>query len=88
MGELCQKCGATLSPGLCSICEREELRAEIKRLQKLLKMAEDELIESDNHGRAQAKRADVLEAENEQLKEELRKIQELYDDACYQISTQ
>lgn len=46
------------------------------KLRKLLKMAEDELIESDNHGRAQQKRADALEAEVEMLRE---RNQKLYD---------
>lgn len=45
--------------------ERDAARAEVDRLQRLLKMAEDEAVEADNHGRAQSKRADHLEAESE-----------------------
>lgn len=65
-----------VEPEECSECSKDAeismLRAEIDHLRKLRKMAEDELIESDNHGRAQAKRADALEAEVEMLRDALR----------------
>ena len=48
--------------------------SEIEHLRKLLKMAEDELIESDNHGRAQEKRADALEAKVEMLRDALSEM--------------
>jgi predicted ribosome quality control (RQC) complex YloA/Tae2 family protein len=59
-----------------------DLCNEIERLQKLLKMAEDELIESDNHGRAQEKRADALEAELENVRDASKNIAELQREAC------
>jgi len=43
----------------------EELLNQNQKLQKLLKMAEDEAVESDDHARKQERRADNLEAELE-----------------------
>lgn len=49
----------------CPMCL---LKQENKKLQKLLKMAEDECVASDDHGREQSRRADNLEAELEELR--------------------
>lgn len=51
-----------------------EANSRIEKLEKLLKMAEDELIESDNHGREQSKRADDLEAQVEMLRDALSQM--------------
>lgn len=73
------------------VAERDEARAEIARLRRLLNMAEDELIAADDHGRREAKRADNVEAEVEALKAERDKalarcetLRELADAAAYE----
>lgn len=47
--------------------EIHHLKAEVERLSRLLKMAEDEAVAADNHGRREARRADAAEADAERL---------------------
>lgn len=47
--------------------ERDEARADVTRLSRLLKMAEDEAVAADDHGRRESRRSDAAEAEAERL---------------------
>lgn len=47
--------------------EIHHLKAEVERLSRLLKMAEDEAVAADDHGRREARRADAAEADAERL---------------------
>lgn len=74
MSELCQKCGATLSPGLCGICEREELRAEVERLNAAL-------VRAVEHGTDEESQKWAAIQERDEARALLERVRKMAEDA-------
>ena len=70
----CAMCDISYNDALdsCPLCKTKQL----------LKMAEDEAVYNDDHGRKQERRADKLEAELEELKQKLLEVEQTTGILC------